>query len=110
MVEVVHKEIRKYIYNKFYNKKNYFDIEFELFNITKIYNNKLHSTTKRIPKEIRDIDETKEIEEINNEINNTLSKKNKYYGKLDFSKDYVIDYNKIFIKNDRIHKKGKIKI
>ena len=28
---------------------------------------------------------------------------------MDFSKDYVIDYNKIFIKNDRILKKRKIK-
>ena len=65
----------------------------------------MNKNNRRIPKEIRDIDDPKEIEEINNEINITLSKKNKYYDKLDYSKDYVIDYNKIFIKNDRILKK-----
>ena len=68
----------------------------------------MNKNNRRIPKEIRDIDDPKEIEEINNEINITLSKKNKYYDKLDYSKDYVIDYNKIFIKNDRILKKRKI--
>ena len=68
----------------------------------------MNKNNRRIPKEIRDIDDPKEIEEINNEINITLSKKNKYYDNLDFSKDYVIDYNKIFIKNDRILKKRKI--
>ena len=65
----------------------------------------MNKNNRRIPKEIRDIDDPKEIEEINNEINITLFKKNKYNDKLAFSKNYVIDYNKIFIKNDRILKK-----
>ena len=65
----------------------------------------MNKNNRRIPKEIRDIDDPKKLEEINNEINITLSRKNKYYDKLDYSKDYVIDYNKIFIKNDRILKK-----
>ena len=65
----------------------------------------MNKNNRRIPKEIRDIDDPKEIEEINNEINITLFKKNKYNDKLVFSKNYVIDYNKIFIKNDRILKK-----
>lgn len=45
-----------------------FDIEEELFNITKIHNNKRHSTTNRISTEIRDIEDKEEIEEINNNI------------------------------------------
>ena len=53
--EAVHKEIRKYIYNEFIKKDGEFNIEDALFEITKIHNNKIHTTTKRIPKEIRDI-------------------------------------------------------
>ena len=68
----------------------------------------MNKNNRRIPKEIRDIDDPKEIEEINNEINITLFKKNKYNDKLVFCKNYVIDYNKFFIKNDRILKKRKI--
>ena len=59
--EVVHKEIKKYIYSEYFKNKDNFDIENELFNITKIHNNKVHSTTKRIPREIRDIEDIKEI-------------------------------------------------
>ena len=53
-VEFTHKEIQKYIVNEYLNKKEKFNIEDYLFNIIKIHNNKKHSTTKRIPKEIRD--------------------------------------------------------
>ena len=53
-VEFTHKEIQKYIFNEYLNKKEKFNIEDYLFNIIKIHNNKKHSTTKRIPKEIRD--------------------------------------------------------
>ena len=53
-VEVTHKEIQKYIFNEYLNKKEKFKIEDYLFNIIKIHNNKKYSTTKRIPKEIRD--------------------------------------------------------
>ena len=110
VVEVVHKEIKKYIYSEYFKNKENFDIEIKLFNITKIHNNKVHSTTKRIPREIRDIDDVKEIEEINQEITNTLLKKNKNFDILDPNKSYVIDYNKIYINNDRIlKKKGKLK-
>lgn len=38
-----------------------FDIEEELFNITKIHNNKRHSTINRISPEIRDIEDKEEI-------------------------------------------------
>ena len=36
--EVVHKEIRKYIYTEFFKNKNNFNIEDELFDIIKIHN------------------------------------------------------------------------
>ena len=71
----MHREIRKYIYTEFFKNKENFYIEDELFNITKIHNNKVHTTTKRIPKEIRDILDITEIEHINQEILKTLTKK-----------------------------------
>ena len=46
--------------------------------IIKIHNKKPHTTTKRIPQEIRDIADINEIEEIKNNIKATLSKKQKY--------------------------------
>ena len=108
--EVVHKEIRKYIYTEFFKDKINFNIEDELFNIIKIHNNKIHSSTKRIPKDIRDIEDIEEIKEINEQIIKTLSKKNKNYDLIDFTKKYVIDYNKLYINKDKIlRKKGKFK-
>ena len=59
---------------------------------------------KRIPRDIRDIENPKEIEEINNEILRIYSKKN-FFDFLYFKKDYIIYFNKIFIKNDKILKK-----
>ena len=110
VIEVVHKEIRKYIYTEFFKNKENFDIEEELFNITKIHNNKIHSTTKRIPREIKDLEDREEIEVINREILKNLSKLNKNYDVVDYNKSYVIDYNKIYKSNGVIYKKkGKIK-
>ena len=54
------------------NKKEKFNIEDSLFNIIKIHNNKQNSTTKRIPKEIRDLTE---IDIIKQEIIRTMQKK-----------------------------------
>ena len=107
--EAVHKEIRKYIYNEFINNEE-FNIEDSLFNITKIHNNKIHSTTKRIPKEIRDITDIEEINIINNEIRKTLESKNKYYDIVDINCHYVVDFNKVYETKGKIYKKkGKIK-
>ena len=101
----MHREIRKYIYTEFFKNKENFYIEDELFNITKIHNNKVHTTTKRIPKEIRDILDITEIEHINQEILKTLKKKNKNYDIIDYNKGYVFDYNKVYIINNQILKK-----
>lgn len=110
VVEVVHKEIRKYIYNENFLNKDDFDIEEELFNITKIHNNKTHSTTNRIPRAIRDIEDKEEIEEINNSIKDNLLRKIKNYDIVEYNNFYVIDFNKIYINENKIlKKKSKIK-
>ena len=51
-VEVTHKEIQKYICFEFLKDKKNFNIQTALYNIIKIHKNKIHSTTKRIPKDI----------------------------------------------------------
>ena len=71
-IEVTHKEIQKYIFNDYLNKKEKFNIKDYLFNIIKIHNNKQHNITMRIPKEIRD---QREIDIIKQEIIRTIQKK-----------------------------------
>ena len=62
------------------------------------------------PKDIWDIEDIEEIKEINEQTIKTLSKKNKNYDLIDFTKKYVIDYNKLYINKDKIlRKKGKFK-
>ena len=68
-------KIRKYILSKYINNQKNFDIESVLLNIIKIHNNKPHSTTKRIPFEIRDLVDINEIQKIKNNIKERLSKK-----------------------------------
>ena len=65
-VEATHKEIQKYICMEYLKNQNKFNIEDSLFELIKIHNNKKHSTTKRIPKEIRDLTDKNEIEIIKN--------------------------------------------
>ena len=88
------------------NKKVRFTIEEELLAIIKIHNNKLHSTTKRIPRDIRDINDIYEIEVIKNNINNTLSKKNKYLENIELNDFYVLDSNNIKITKKKISEKN----
>lgn len=107
--EITHKEIQKYICNEFLKDKKNFDIETALFNIIKIHNNKKHSTTKRIPKDIRDIENKEEIDMIKNEIVKTLEKKNKNVDILNYEKYYVLDDLNIIISNNKILEKKKKK-
>ena len=88
------------------NKKVRFNIEEELLAIIKIHNNKLHSTTKRIPRDIRDINDIYEIEVIKNNIKNTLSKKNKYLENIELNDFYVLDCNNIKITKNKISEKN----
>ena len=95
VIEVTHKEIQKYICNEYFKNQNNFDIEKALFDIIKIHNNKKHSTTKRIPKEIKDLEDLEEIKIIKNEIIKTLSKKGNDYDIIDYDKFYVFDDSSI---------------
>ena len=104
--------IRKFknIYNEFLKSKDNFDIEDALFNIIKIHNNKKHSTSKRTPKDIRDLTDENEINIIKQEIIKSLERKNKNKDKIEFDKFYVIDGNNCLISNNTIIKnKGKKK-
>ena len=107
--ESVHKEIRKYIYNEYFKYKDEFCIEDELFNITKIHNNKVHTITNCIPKDIRDLEDENEIALINNNIIKILNQKNKDFDIIDYSKKYVFDSSKVFIKNNKLVKNNKSK-
>ena len=108
-VEVTHKEIQKYIFNEYIKNKNNFKIDDALFNIIKIHNNKIHTTTKRSPKEIRDLTDENEINLIKKEIFNTLEKKNKNKDIIEFDKFYVIDETNVIISNNKIIKNKKKK-
>ena len=106
-VEATHKEIQKYICMEFMNNKKNFNIEDKLLEIIKIHNNKKHSTTKRIPKEIRDLEDKLEIENIKKEIITTIERKNKNFDIINYDKFYVIDENKVIIVHNKItEKKG----
>ena len=102
VVEVTHKEIQKYIINEYFKNSENFDIEKALFDITKIHNNKKHNTTKRIPKEIKDLEDPEEIKIIQNEIIKTLSKKGKDYDIINYNKFYVFDDRFIKIRKNEI--------
>ena len=103
--ESVHKEIRKYLLNKFINNENNFDIEKELLNVIKIHNNKVHSSTSRIPKEIKDLQDQNEIEIIKAIIYDNLSLKNKDNEYIDISNFFVIDGESTKVNKNRIVKK-----
>ena len=103
--EAVHKEIRKYIYSEYFKFKKDFILEDELFNIIKIHNNKVHSKTKQIPKEIKDLDDKEQFNLINKEILKVLEGKNKNFDIIDFNKCYVFDSDNTYMKDDKILKK-----
>ena len=73
-IEVSHKEIQKYICYQYLKDKEGFYIQRALFKIIKMNNNKDHSTTKLKQKDIRDIENEKEIEDIKNKIIKTFEK------------------------------------
>ena len=99
--EVTHKEIQKYICNEFISNKKNFNIEDALFEIIKIHNNKKHSTTKCVPKDIRDLEDETEIDIIKREIIKTLERKNKNIDIINFEKFYVIDDKNLCIKKNK---------
>ena len=63
----------------------------------------MHTTTKRNPKDIRDIEDEFEINKIKEEIIRTLERKNKNIDVIDTAKYYVLDsYNLVISKNNII--------
>ena len=109
LCESIHKEIRKYLYNEYFKYKDEFCIQDELFNIIKIHNNKLHTITNCIPKDIRDLEDENEIALINNNIIKILNQKNKDFNIIDYRKKYIFDSSKVFIKNNKLMKNNKSK-
>lgn len=71
--------------NDYLNDVEKYKIENSLLNIIYIHNNKVHSTTKRIPKDIKDLTDRVEI---------------------DLIKDYVFDVNNITVKDNFILEKN----
>ena len=104
-VEATHKEIQKYICMDYLKNKKNFNIEDSLFEIIKIHNNKKHSTTKRIPKDIRDLEDKIEIENIKKEMVKELQRKNKNIDIINYDNYYCFDDNNIDITGDKIIEK-----
>jgi len=65
----------------------------------------LHSTTGRILKKIRDLDDKSEIELIKKNIINALSKMNNNIDKININDKYVKDISNIKINRDNIIEK-----
>ena len=104
-VEATHKEIQKFICMEYLKKQKKFNIEESLFEIIKIHNNKTHSSTKRIPKEIRDLTDKNEIEIIKKEIIKELQRKNKNAYIINYDSHYVFDENNVVIEDDTLMEK-----
>lgn len=108
----MHKEIRKYLLNKFIKNEINFDIEKELLNVIKLHNNKVHLSTSRIPKEIKALQDSNVIEIIKAIIYDNLSLKNKDNEYIDINNYFVIDGESIkvnrIVKKENNKKKKKI--
>ena len=110
--EVCHKEIKKYIYTKFLEDEANFNLNKSLVEITNIHNNKKHSITEEIPKNIRDIDNKDDINIINERIEKNIGRKNKNIDIINFNRYYCINSDLIVKGNklEKIKKKSKKKI
>ena len=62
----------------------------------------MHTRTKRIPREIRDLSDEKKLILKKKEILNRLVKKNKYRDIIEYDKFYVIDETNVIISNNKI--------
>ena len=101
--EVCHREIKKYIYSKFIKEDDDFNLNKSLVEITNIHNNKKHSITEEIPKNIKDLNNKTDIEIIHDRIIKNLGRKNKNKDIIDFNKYYCIKSN-LKIKKNKLEK------
>ena len=102
--ESCHKEIKKFIYNKFIESRSDFNLLETMREITNIHNNKKHTITNEIPKDIKDLNDSDYINVIKERIKNNISRKNNNKDILNFNEYYVISSN-LSINNNRIIKK-----
>ena len=105
-VESCHKEIKKYIYNKYFENKNDFNLLNALREITNIHNNKKHSTTNEIPRDIKDLNDKDLIIEIQERMKKIILKKNVNKDIININDFYVID-SSLLIKGNKIIKNKK---
>ena len=101
--KVCHKEIKKYIYTKFLEDDENFNINKSLMEIINIHNNKKHSITEEIPKNIRDINNLDDIKLINDKIVKNIGRKNKNKDIIAFNNYYCINSD-LVIKNNKLIK------
>ena len=106
--EVCHKEIKKFIYTKFYEGKDNFNLNKSLADIINIHNNKKHSITEEVPKYVRDLNNKDDIEIINERIAKNIGRKNKNKDIINFENYYCINSD-LDVKNNRLIKRKKIK-
>ena len=104
--EVCHKEIKKYIYTKFLEDEENFNLNKSLVEIINIHNNKKHSITEEIPKIIRDIDNKAHINIINERIEKNIGRKNKNKDIINFNRYYCINSD-LIIKGNKLEKNKK---
>ena len=74
-VQAIHKTVRKFLLNEYKIKNKNFNIDIALADFMIFYNNNIHSSTKRKPIDIKDIENEKEINEINLNIIKSMSRK-----------------------------------
>jgi len=106
--ESCHKEIKKYIYNKYLENKNNLNIISVVREITNIHNSKKYFITREIPSEIRDLNDDKYILKILQRMNGVITKKNINIDIKNFDGYYVINSD-LIIKGNKLIKNNKKK-
>lgn len=107
-VEAIHKIVRKNLLRDYHIKKAKFNIEISLTKFILFYNNTLNNVTKRIPSDIKDVDEPDEIAEINRNIIKSMSRKLNTGSNVD-KDDFLLLNSKIKLEKNVIILKNKYK-
>ena len=75
-MESVHKTIKKYVNDYYYTfDEDDYNIDVPLLDAIEFHNNKVHSSTKFKPIDLKDITDIEIIEKVKNNIKNTVGKK-----------------------------------
>ena len=93
--EACHKKIKKYIYTNFLENKEDFHLLSTLREIINLHNNKKHTSTEEIPKDIKNLANIDLIKIIQTRMENVIARKNKNKDVLNLNEYYVIDSNLI---------------